>query len=515
MYITLATLDYYDTVTSAPATLYYATGGYTSSGASTPPNTFFDARIKRAGRITRSMFGNGTTRGDSVVSRGEMVVRNGDGGLDAIRNYAFDGRTYTEYYGQNTATFPGGFTKTLVATFDGQPEFASVDEVRFRLRDRSAETRVPLQTTKYAGDNVLPDGVEGVSDLKDKPKPWLFGSVFNIAPPCVNTSKLIYQIHDGAIDVPTVRDRGVELTYGGFYDNLSELLDDGLAPAAGEFKALLVSGYIRLGSTPDGLVTCDAATSSLSAGQGFAAVMSKIGLGSDYSTSDVTALDVVRAGPVSFWAGPEDNVMANEVLDWFAGSAEAWWGPDYVGVYRIKLGPDETATPVLTVTSNDLLGLRLLPTNDEGNGRPAYRVSIRYNKNYTVQDTDLASGVALADRAAFSRPWLVESATAPSVQTAFALAQEIIIETGLTVDSDVAAMAARLGARYDSRQDLIEFPLPITPETGPEVLTLDLGQVVRVLHDRFGLSAGRNFAIVTIDRNPQAGKLLIQGYAAA
>jgi hypothetical protein len=71
---------------------------------------------------------------------------------------------------------------------------------------------VPLQTTKYAGSNVLPAGREGVEDLKGKPKPVCLGSVFNIAPPCVNTSKLIYQVNDGAVaSISAIRDRGVPL----------------------------------------------------------------------------------------------------------------------------------------------------------------------------------------------------------------------------------------------------------------------------------------------------------------
>ncbi|KKL24278.1 hypothetical protein LCGC14_2416890, partial [marine sediment metagenome] len=102
-------------------------------------------------------------------------------------------------------------------------------------------------------------GKDVAGDLKGKPKPVLYGVVQNIAPPLVNTSKLIYQVADATLNsVDAVYDRGVALTDGGSYASEADLLNDGLEPDPGEFKYYLVGGYFRIGSSPAGVITADA-----------------------------------------------------------------------------------------------------------------------------------------------------------------------------------------------------------------------------------------------------------------
>ena len=105
----------------------------------------------------------------------------------------------------------------------------------------------------------LPAGVEGVvGDLAGKPKPLLFGVVTNIAPPCVNTARLIYQVNDGTItSLDDVYDRGVALTLEGTYASEADVLDDGQEPSAGMYKVYLAGGLFRLGSSPAGTVTAE------------------------------------------------------------------------------------------------------------------------------------------------------------------------------------------------------------------------------------------------------------------
>lgn len=210
--IYVAVIEAFDVKANTPRTLYFSTRlGFTSGPGDRPKNTVFEPRIRQPASIRRDMFSAGKTMGESRVAFGDLVLINNDGGLDCLLDYAFDGRRVTIYRGAPTSAFPRGFTKTLVATMD-QPEVTRTD-VTLRLRDRQAELNVPLQTTKYAGTNALPAGLEGVAgDLKGKPKPYLLGKVENIAPPQVNTSRLIYQVNDGAVaSVDEVYDRGIKL----------------------------------------------------------------------------------------------------------------------------------------------------------------------------------------------------------------------------------------------------------------------------------------------------------------
>ena len=205
----------YDPNLGATRTLYFSTGtGHTTGPAETPPNTTFEPRIKQAVDIRRTMFAPRTTRGRSTVGLGAVVLLNGDAALEAFADYGVDGRAITIRRGPAGAAYPGGFTTVFVGTMANVE--VTQDEVRLLLRDNQVLLNVPLQTTKYAGTNALPNGLEGVADdLLGKPKPVLYGTVLNIAPPCVNTSKLIYQVNDGAVsEVTQVYDAGIPLTNG-------------------------------------------------------------------------------------------------------------------------------------------------------------------------------------------------------------------------------------------------------------------------------------------------------------
>jgi hypothetical protein len=208
----LVEFEAFNPATQAVETLRYATGrGHTTGPAETPANTHYDARVQQPAVMRRDMFGAGITGGPSRVGFGDLVLLNGDGALDTLKNYGVGRRSMTIRRGTPGAAYPSGFPVMLVATMEGME--VGRETVTIRLRDRQLETQVPLQETKYRGTNQLPHGVEGVADdLKGKPKPVCLGAVTNISPPCVNTSKLIYQVHDGPVfQLSAVYDRGVAL----------------------------------------------------------------------------------------------------------------------------------------------------------------------------------------------------------------------------------------------------------------------------------------------------------------
>ncbi len=208
----LAELVVYDPGLPGTKTLYYATQGFTTQPSETPANTFYDGRIAQAIAVRRDAFAPGTTMGRSQVSVGDLVLNNADGGLDGLLAYGTDGRAITIRRGQPGAAYPSGFTTIFAGTM-GQIAEGDEKTLNIPLRDRMLSLLLPLQSTKYAGNNALPAGLEGVAgDLQGKPKPVCLGSVKNVSAPCVNTSKLIYQAHDGALQgIPAVYDKGLAL----------------------------------------------------------------------------------------------------------------------------------------------------------------------------------------------------------------------------------------------------------------------------------------------------------------
>jgi len=258
--IFLAVVSAYDTLGASAETLYFSSNGFKSRPTDTPPNQYFEPRIKQAASMRRDAFSPGRTFGRSTVGMGDLVLKNsedasGVGALDYLLNYAFDGRVIEVYVGADTAVaFPGDFEPLVVSTME-QAEFTR-SEVRLKLRDRQLELDVPLQTTLYDGDNALPAGLEGVEDLKGKPKPKCFGKVRNISPPCVNTSKLIYQANDGEVFDIRVFDTGVPLGLSEFTQVVGHGFGGVVAgicysPEEGQFVA--VAGAGDIGTSPDGL----------------------------------------------------------------------------------------------------------------------------------------------------------------------------------------------------------------------------------------------------------------------
>jgi len=206
----LVELTVWDSDTASTTVLRYSTHGRTTTPSDAPANAYYAARLRQPVLLGRHAFREGASFGRSRSGLGELELMNGDGELDALLDYGFDGRGFAIKVGEHTAaysTFEERLTGTMVNV-----EFEQ-DTVRIWLRDASVDLDVPLQPNKYAGDNVLPDGLEGTGDdLQGKPKPVCLGTVKNVPAPCVNTAKLIYQVNDGAIeDVDAVYDRGIAL----------------------------------------------------------------------------------------------------------------------------------------------------------------------------------------------------------------------------------------------------------------------------------------------------------------
>ena len=197
----------------------YCTGlGYTTLGTDTPAHTYYAPRVTNPGLYELSCHGGAKTYGLAGVGYGTIELQNADGALDSLIGYGFDGQTCRILIGTQGAAY-STFTAIFRGTMD-QP-FTGIESMRVNIRDVLQNLDVPLQTVKYAGTNSLPNGLEGVAaDLKGKPKPLLWGYVNDVAPPQVNTSRLIYQLscqqfrNDALPWTVSVKDQGAALTEG-------------------------------------------------------------------------------------------------------------------------------------------------------------------------------------------------------------------------------------------------------------------------------------------------------------
>lgn len=469
-------------------------------------DTHYEGRIQQPANIVRTMFSSNATTGRSQIGFGNLVLLNNDGGLDYLLNYSFAGRPITIRLGdvqQNSNGVPNWVT-LLRGTME-QAEL-SWQKVTIRVRDRLLDLAKPIQQTRYAGNNALPAGLEGVADdLKGKPKPLVFGSVWNVAPPCVNTDRRIYQLHAGSAiqSVGEVYDRGAPLTTGAAYASQADM--EANVPAAGQYRLwndATAGAFIRLGSAPTGLVTCDvkrgAAISNRTVGQLFNSILLAAGIpSSDISSSDITALDAAAPYETGVYAGWQDDVTPLQLLDELCISAGAWYGVDATGIFRVGRVELPTGASVGTITATDIIKIERVASRDPGVGIPAWKVKVGYKKLYNVQ-TDLAATVADARKSYFSNEYRRVEASDASVKTANVLSPEMEFLTSLTSDADATTEASRLLTIYKARRDMYEVTVRVDSALAS---ILDLGKIITMQVNRFGMSAGKKFLIIGIRNN--------------
>lgn len=188
----------------------------------------------------------GSSLGGTVSNTiGEIVLQNSDQDLDYLNSYIFAGGTVTVKIYDPTTNI---ITQLLVQKLE-QPIF-EWDTISIVLTDLSTQLDNPLQTVKYLGNNVAPDGLEGSADLKDQFKPLLFGLCSNISPKLVNSSKLIYQVAHNQVDlIINVFSNGAYLKHSALtITSLADFQDDLKAPISGEFTVYsgAEGSYIRL-----------------------------------------------------------------------------------------------------------------------------------------------------------------------------------------------------------------------------------------------------------------------------
>ena len=489
-------------------TLRYSSGvGYSDPSA---PG-FYEPRILQPLSLRRTAFGSGTTGGAIQVGIGELILTNADGGLDALLGYGFDGRRLAVLIGDDRAAY-STFTTVFVGTME-QPAF-EFSKVSILARDRLAELeRKPANATKYAGSNALPNGLEGVpGDLQGRPKPRVYGRVLNVAPPMVNSSRLIYQINDGAVqDVPNVYDRGLGLTKGTDYTSQSDM--ETTAPAAGNYRVWPAGGYFRLGSTPAGLITADVTQGATTAARTAAQVLQALATGpggiagGDVVSGDVTALDTANGAELGIWIADETSVRA--VMETVANSIGAWFGFDRLGRLRMVRLTAPTGSPVATLryltagavadaTTADIVSIERVPANDRGAGVPSHRAILSYQRNHSVQPTDLAGAVTAARREFLKLEYRTVISTDASVLTKHLLAGERAFES-LVLDATAAQTEAdRLRDLFKVRRDRLRV---VVKWDASLAAVVDLGSVVSVAIPRFGYDAGRLFVVIGIEND--------------
>lgn len=193
-----------------------------------------------------------------------------------------------------------------------------------------------------------------------------------------------------------------------------------------------------------------------------------------------------------------------EAIDAIRVGAAAWVAPNRLGQYNMRQIQDPSGTPAATFRLfeypnvaglNDfaIKKLERLVSNDEGRGVPTWQITVNYLRMWAVQSGDeLAGSVTEADKAKYSREYRSVTVEDSTIKNQFPLAGTLTVDTLLTTEADAQALADHLLSLFGVRRDL--FRLKASYDV-PLAGAVDLGDVVKVYHPRFGLSGGRLFNV--------------------
>lgn len=520
MRVYLLELTGYNPVTEEEAVLRFSSDGFQTAPTDTPANTFYEPRLQVPFNFEVRVLSDGYTPGGASGGYGEAVlVNDSDGSLDFMADWAFDGREARFLVVEDDAPLADAvlmFTGTVVAVE------ATLEEVTLRVRDKATLFDVPLSPDLYAGNNVLPAGIEGTEDdLKGKSKEYGAGIVRNATPSLVNTSKAVYRFTntqaDGVVGVLT---GGVAVTAGADYSTSAALLDEANAPAAGHYTTCLAEGLFRLVEPYDGVVTVTFRGDKTGgtyvntvAGLVERVAVTRGGLSpGEIHAASFAAVAAASSAACGIFAEAGSSMTVGEALDWlvtglFGGS----WFFDCEGKLRVGRfeKPVGTETPVAEFTDDDVLHLERLVALDLKDGIPPYRVKVGYQRNWTVLGKGDLAGAALD---AGWLAWAQEDfryavAEDADIQTVHPLAPEMVVETAIDSLADATAEAGRGLDTYKDGLSRYKFVVPIDSPALEGITPPVLFDVVRLTYDRFDLAGGKLFMVVGMVADWEEGEI--------
>lgn len=484
-------------------TIYLSCGGYITKPGDSAPNRYYEPRIADIGPLTQNIYGSGLTIGSgSDVGYGAIVVSNADGALDTWLDYAFDGRLLVVKRLSSTLE-PYSAAETI---FTGTIERIDADDAwesfRLRIYDRRLIIDRPLQTTLYAGTTTSTGPTaEGTAELKDHPKPLLYGRAFNIPAVFVNVFDLIYQVSNSAVSSIVVYDGGVPLTYSANYSSISALRSATIS--GGSYATCLSLGLFRLGSQASKDITADAyegsSLSSRMAGSIARRMLTKVGVLNSYvDTSSANALDASAPYECGIWIS--DATTASAAISAILSSVGGWMVPYADGVFKFGRMDVPSASPVATIdyatdvilTDGDTGAINIIANPDTDGGLPAWRVILSYARVYRVQGgADVHGCVDDAFREFLIKDVRETKAESATTRSRYLLSPEMRFETLLIASVDASTEATRRLSMYSVRRDVIRITLPASNAS-----LMLLGATINVKLPRFGYDSGRRMVVI-------------------
>lgn len=478
----------------------------------TPSSAPFYGTLTKPLRFTRSLLAGDRVAGGLSSGWGEVEISNPAGEYDAlIEGYSISHRrVLVKALDAAAPVYANAFV-----IFDGVAEDWFVDRnvLRVMLADYGHELDIPLQRTVIDGTNSDNDNAKG------KRVPVCYGQPLNVTPILVYVSGLIYWVHDTvgsgvALSGINVYDKGVNLTAGTNYATLALL--QASTPAAGYYNTCLATGHFKLGGSPDGQITCDVVTDTLSLVQVVKKMTTLVlTYPDDYDTTNF-ATEPSWSVYVDYFLGADDSkkTITEAVADLMRGVG-GWGGFRRDGLYEIGQFAitSSSEVPAGRYGDSEIIDIDRVPLPAAVRPPPnAWKVAAY--RNWTVMNPgDLAGSVTDAGVSQLGQPYQVGANSAGMATFSATLAGSYpnapvppIVEAYFNATSDAADEADRLLVLYGSSFGLYRVTLKAIG------FRHDLGQQIHVTTDRFDLADGRYMRIAEIEEDAENNRTTITAF---
>lgn len=421
--------------------------------------------------------------GSPSLGFGSLDIVNIGGINDSFLDYVWNKRPIKIYLGD-----PSWPKSDFVLIFDGLIQDISANDessLSFSLFDKLQRLNDPitektLKSTSYSQneqDNILP---------------LLFGECFNISPLLVDNGSTanggqVYMVHDGAIQgIIEVRDNGIPISVSG---NLS----------AGTFELL---------NSPYGTITCSAQGSAAPYANTVPDIIKKIvttyGTAENrFQNSEIDFSDVTNTSPVGLYSNDRKNIL--EACSELASSIGAnlvcpsvTINNGQVSSSKLKLVEIKppTGTPKYYLSDDNML-LNSLSISERFPVKPS--IKLAYCKNYTIQNT-VAAGVNPASK--FDDEYIYVSSVNNTKKALYRDSGDVVEEPVLLITT--------AGAQAESNKRLALWEQQryiISASYLPHLIFIQLGDIVQIKSNRFGLANGKLGMVYSVTRNWVTGQV--------
>jgi hypothetical protein len=209
--------------------------------------------------------------------------------------------------------------------------------------------------------------------------------------------------------------------------------------------------------------------------------------------------------PVGIYCANRENIL--DICNNLAKSINAALVSTFTGQYKLILIDDPEQVRLTNLFTHHIINESDIVDNSFNISEKPVVIGtekIAYCKNWTIQESGLASGLPSSSIALLKSDWLYAvSESAQTISRYLLDSEPIITETLLLREIDAEALASRRLSLNSSARYIYTF------QCFAENLHVSLGDTVSITHSRFNLSNGKTGLVISTSKNWIEGRITI------